>query len=92
MKVNPRSRIGKATPLHIQRSQVACVRVKHGEVTVLSANVGMIKGTHGSANVLVAICFVVRSVDIFVPATVCQISRWDHGRGEFSGCLDSNKA
>ena len=84
--------IGKDTGLHIQRSQVACVRVEHCEVAVLSADVGMIKSTHGSANVLVAVCFVVRSIDIFVPATVCQISRWDHGGGEFSGCLGSNKA
>ena len=86
MKVDPRSRIGKDTGLHIQRSQVACVRFEDSEVAVLSADFGMIKGAHGSANVLVSVYFIVRSVDVIVPATVCQISWWDHGRQKYSIC------
>ena len=91
MKVNPRRRIGKDTRLHIQRSQVACVRVKHGEVAVLAGHIGIIKGTHGGTNILVDIRLTVRSVDIFVPAAVHQVSRWDHGCCKDSICTICGK-
>ena len=48
------------------------------KVTVGVINIGVIKGAHGSAPVKVNIRSAVDSVDISIPATVCEFTVWDY--------------